>query len=79
MAARRRKQEEREAHREQQEHGFSGADTEVDHLDVDIAVVVVPVVVMVAMRTLHGAVEAMGIDMRVHAAQRRDQGRAGDE
>jgi hypothetical protein len=47
------KQEQREADREQHEHGLS-CDAKVDDLDVDVAVVVVAIVVMMFMSALHG-------------------------
>jgi hypothetical protein len=71
MAANWRKQEQRQADREQQKYGFRCTDAEVDHLNVDVAIVVVPVVVMVPKRALHHAVEAVGVDVRVYSAQLR--------
>jgi hypothetical protein len=80
MPAGGRQQEQREADCEQQEHGFGGRHPEIDHLDVDVPVVVVAAVVMVLERALHGAVEALEIEMRMDAAQLRpDQGYAGEE
>jgi hypothetical protein len=71
LAASGRQQEQREGDREQQEHDFGGAHPEIDHLDVDVAFVVVAVVVVVLERALHIAVEPMGIEVHMDAAQLR--------
>ncbi len=60
-------QKERQADREKNEYGLRSSDTKIQHLGVDVAVLLVTMVV----RALHAAVEAMVVDVRVYAAQLR--------
>jgi hypothetical protein len=79
-SADRRQQKERQADREEKEQALSSRDTEIEHLDVDVAVVLVTIVVMVVVRALDSAVEAVVIDMRVYAAQLRpNEGATNDQ
>jgi hypothetical protein len=66
-----RQQEQRQADCEQQEHGFGGTHSKIHDLDIDVAVVVPAVIVMVLERALHGTGEAMRIEMGMSAAQLR--------